>query len=224
LPGRLKAVCIEYTTEAFNPKLFNTALPSIQFLAALVALARREAPDDLVRAFGESIGDLDVKIPAELGIWDSVMVDPSHVAAAVGGTSHPMFQAMRHVSDSLLLNLHFAEAADLDAIVREEAVVHAAASTFFPKECAQVFQSKIPKTAPAEAMLWRRKRDKLFQFLSSRISNFYQKTRAIPGAHKDVKRTGFNPETKLFDGRLIGLNSWDYFVRARLSSPGEGVH
>jgi hypothetical protein len=196
LTGRLKAICIEYTTPTFNPKLFNTALPSIQFLAALAALARKEGTDDFVRAFGDSIGDLDAKIPAELGVWERVMVSPSQVAAVVGETSHPMFQAMRHIADSLLLNLHFSEAADLDAIVREEAVVHAAASTFFPKECAQVFKSKIPKTAPAQAILWRRKRDKLFQFLSSRISGFYQKTRAIPGSRKDLKYDNFVPERK----------------------------
>jgi hypothetical protein len=194
--GRLKAICIEYTTQAFNPKTFNSALPSIQFLAALVALARREDPGDLVSAFGESIADLDAKIPAQLGIWERVMVGPLQVAAVVGGTSHPMFQAMRHLADSLLLNLYFSEAADLDAIVREEAIVHAAASSFFPKECAQIFKSKIPKTAPAQAMLWRHKRDKLFQFLSSRISDFYQKTRAIPGARKDLKYDNFVPERK----------------------------
>jgi hypothetical protein len=190
----LKSACLAYAMgDRIDPKTFSTALPALQLLATFIALSRHSPSE--IPAFFEALADVRDSFTREVPLWERVITAPAALQAALKAPSGSLFRAVRQVADGFLFALYYAEAAKLEALVRLEALTLAAASAspLQLAEWSETFKRFITGELLNQGERARVAGDELLQFVSNRVSAFFQKTRAIPGGRSDLRYVDFEP-------------------------------
>lgn len=190
--------CVKFSTQPDSKLDFTSSLPTFLFLTSSISLLKlymisvtngdesnSNKAQSKLRDLGETISTIVDRLKTDIPLFSTTVKETIRLSQSLNDKDDRTYRSVHSACDSLLLWLHFSECGLLDGIVREEAVLYAEKSSFYPEFARSIFTKVVKKGTKDKAKAAKKLREDLYQTVSLRYSSFIAALKLVPGMRKD---------------------------------------
>lgn len=205
----VKTNCYKYSTQPDAKLDFTSSTPTFLFLTNSISLLKLHmislTNDDSansnraltkLKELSATITSVVDRLKTDIFEYKSSIVETINLSNSLNDKNDKTYRSVHSSCDALLLWLHMSECASLDGVIREESILYAEKSSFYPDFAKSVFTKVIKKSTKEKVKTGKELRDSLYQMVSLRYASFIRNLKLVPGMRKDAVYSDFTPSEK----------------------------
>lgn len=205
----VKSNCFKFSTQPEAKLDFTSSTPTFLFLTNSIALIKlhtisQSNGDETnlnkalskLKELGNTIENIVERLKTDILNYRNIIVETINLSQSLNDKNDKTYRSVHSACDALLLWLHLSECASLDGIIREESVLYAEKSSFYPDFAKNIFTKVIKKATKEKVKSNKELRDSLYQTVSLRYASFIRNLKLVPGMRKDALYKDFVPTEK----------------------------